>query len=292
MHGLALTPKSRGDEQRVTDGLRKLAAEDPSLKVEYHHVLNETVLRGMGELHLRIALDELRERFHVEVNTGPPKIPYRETICTEADGHYRHKKQTGGAGQFGEVFLRVRPLAEREGFRFVDDTVGGAIPKQFLPAVEKGVHLALGEGVIAGYGIHGVEVSVYDGKYHAVDSKEVAFVTAGRKAFVEAFKRARPVVLEPLVQVDIATPPHNVGDITADLATRRARIQHTAVQGSGMSSIRSELPLAELNGYQSRLESLTGGTGHYSMQFSHYDQVPSKTQAELMAAFKPVERED
>ncbi|MGH8598855.1 MAG: elongation factor G, partial [Gammaproteobacteria bacterium] len=292
MHGLALAPKSRGDEQRVMDAVRKIATEDPSLKLEHHHALNETVLRGMGELHLRIVLDELRDRFHVEVGTSPPKIAYRETVSGDAEGHYRHKKQTGGAGQFGEVYLRVRPLQDRDGFRFVDETVGGSIPRQFLPAVEKGVRQALSEGVIAGYGIHGVEVCVYDGKYHPVDSKEVAFVTAGRKAFVEAFKQARPVILEPMVHVDIATPPHNVGDITADLATRRARIQQTELGASGLSAIRAEVPLAELTGYQSRLKSLTGGTGHYTMQFSHYDVVPPKTQAELTAAFRPVERDE
>jgi elongation factor G len=292
MHGLALSPKSRGDEQRVTDGLRKIAAEDPSLRLEHHRVLNETVLRGMGELHLRIALDELRDRFHVEVSTSPPKIPYRETISANAEGHYRHKKQTGGAGQFGEVYLRINPLNGREGFRFVDETVGGSIPKQFLPAVEKGVRQALNEGVIAGYEIHGIEVCVYDGKYHAVDSKEIAFVTAGRKAFVDAFKLAKPVLLEPLVEVNIATPPNNVGDITGDLATRRARILQTESDASGLSAIRAEVPLAELNGYASRLKSLTGGAGHYTLQFSHYDMVPAKTQAELCAAFKPVERDE
>ncbi len=292
MHGLALTPKSRGDEQRVADALRKITAEDPSLKLEHHHVLNESVLHGIGELHLRIALDELRDRFHVEVTTSPPKIPYRETISVDAEGHYRHKKQTGGAGQFGEVYLKVKPLDDRDGFRFLDETVGGSIPRQFLPAVEKGVRQAISEGVLAGYGIHGVEVCVYDGKYHPVDSKEVAFVTAGRKAFVEAFKQAHPVILEPLVQVNIATPPGNVGDITADLATRRARIQQTEQGMSGLSTIRAEVPLSELSGYQSRLKSLTGGTGHYSLEFSHYDVVPAKTQAALTAAFKPIERDD
>lgn len=292
MHGLALAPKSRGDEQRVSDALRKVAAEDPSVVVEHHHTLNETVLRGLGELHLRVLLEDLRDRFHVEVQTSPPKIPYREAIKGEAEGHYRHKKQTGGAGQFGEVFLRIKPLPEHEGFRFVDDTVGGAIPRQFLPAVEKGVRQALQDGVIAGYQLHGIEVSVYDGKYHPVDSKEIAFVTAGRKAFVEAVRNAQPFMLEPIVTVEVTTAPAKVGDITTDLATKRARIQHTDMQVSGLSVITAEVPLAELNGYQSRLKSLTGGDGNYTLRFSRYGAVPSKTMHELVAAFKPSERDE
>ncbi|MBI2800884.1 MAG: elongation factor G [Gammaproteobacteria bacterium] len=292
MHGLALAPKSRGDEQRVSDALRKVAAEDPSVVVEHHHTLNETVLRGLGELHLRVMLEDLRDRFHVEVQTSPPKIAYREAIKGEADGHYRHKKQTGGAGQFGEVFLRIKPLPEHDGFRFVDATVGGSIPRQFLPAIEKGVRQALQDGVIAGYQLHGIEVSVHDGKYHPVDSKEVAFVTAGRKAFVAAVRNAQPFILEPIVTVEVTTTPANVGDITADLATKRARIQHTDMEVSGLSVITAEVPLAELNGYQSRLKSLTGGDGNYTLRFSRYGAVPSKSQQELMAAFKPSEREE
>ncbi len=292
MHGVALTPKSRGDEQRVSDALHKIAAEDSSLRIEYHHALNETVLYGMGELHLRVVLDDLRERFHVQVQTAPPKIPYRETISVEAQGHYRHKKQTGGAGQFGEVYLRIRPLPGFEGFRFLDETVGGTIPRQFLPAVEKGVRQALQDGVIAGYALQGIEVAVYDGKSHAVDSKEIAFVTAGRKAFTAAVRNAQPLVLEPLVDVEITTTATSVGDITADLATKRARILRTDMLASGLNLICAEVPLAELNGYQARLKSLTSGSGQFTQRFNRHEPVPAKIQAELIASFRPRARED
>ncbi len=285
MHGIALTPKARGDEQRVSDALRKLAAEDPSLKVEHHAALNETVLRGMGDLHLRVVLEDLKARFHVVVNTAPPKIPYHETVSQGAEGHCRHKKQTGGAGQFAEVFLRIKPLPGFEGFRFMDDTVGGSIPRQFLPAIEKGVRQAMHEGVIAGFEMHGIEVSVYDGKHHPVDSKEIAFTTAGRSAFVEAVRRANALVLEPLVIAEISAPPAAVGDITADLAGRRARIQGTDTQGSH-AAITAEIPLAELNGYQARLKSLTAGSGSYAIRFNRYEAVPAKIQAELVSAHR------
>jgi elongation factor G len=292
MHGVALAPKSHGDEQRVSESLHKIVAEDPSLRIEYHHALNETVLYGMGELHLRVVLEDLRERFHAQVLTAPPKVSYRETIRMAAEGHCRHKKQTGGAGQFGEVFLRIRPIAGFEGFRFLDETVGGAIPRQFLPAVEKGVRQALQEGVIAGYPLHGIEVAVYDGKSHPVDSKEIAFVTAGRKAFIEAVRGASPLILEPLVELEITTTPASVGDITADLATRRARIQRTDMLASGLSVICAEAPLAELSGYLARVKSLTGGSGQFAQRFSRYEIAPARMQAELTSRFKPVEHED
>ncbi|MGH8581660.1 MAG: elongation factor G, partial [Gammaproteobacteria bacterium] len=259
---------------------------------EHNSTLNETVLRGLGELHVRVALETMKERFHVEVETHAPKIPYRETISAAAEGHHRHKKQTGGAGQFGEVYLRVRPLERGAGYRFVDAVVGGVIPRQFIPAVEKGVFQALHEGVIAGFELQDLEVTVYDGKYHPVDSKEVAFVSAGKKAFIDAVRKARPTVLEPIVDIHITTPAGHMGDITADLATKRGRISNTTALSGGMIEIAGQVPLSELELYQSQLKSMTGGHGRYSVALSHYDPVPARTQQQLMTAYKPSETEE
>ena len=292
MHGLAIAAKSRGDEQRLSDTLHKLEAEDPSARVEHNTALNETVLRGLGDLHVRVLLETMKERFHVEVETRPPKIAYRETVTAPSEGHHRHKKQTGGAGQFGEVFLRVRPLDRGEGYKFVDAVVGGVIPRQFIPAVEKGILQAIQEGVIAGYQIQDLEVTLYDGKYHPVDSKEVAFVAAGKKAFSEAFKSAKPVVLEPIVDIRITLPSANMGDITGDLSTKRGRVSSTSALPGGMIEIAGQAPLSELEQYQSQLKSMTGGHGSYTIELSHYDPVPVRTQQQLMAAFKPQAAED
>lgn len=286
MYALAIKAKSRGDEQKISAALQKLAAEDPSLRVEYHASLNETVLRGLGELHLRLVLEKLKTQYRVDVETYPPKIAYRETITAAAEGHHRHKKQSGGAGQFGEVYLRIEPLARGGGFEFVDAVVGGAIPKQFIPAVEKGIRQAMDEGAIAGYPLQDIRVTVYDGKHHSVDSKEVAFVSAGRKAFLDAVFRARPVVLEPLVTTEIETPADTVGDITSDLAARRGRINDTRPKTNGTASIAAAVPLAELENYSTRLQAMTGGTGHFSMTFSHYEPVPPHIQQHLTSNHK------
>jgi elongation factor G len=228
----------------------------------------------------------------VAVKTSPPAVPYRETITRPAEGHHRHKKQTGGAGQFGEVYLRIEPLPRGSGFEFSDDVVGGAIPGQFIPAVEKGVRMVLSEGAIAGFTLQDIKVSVYDGKHHAVDSKEVAFVAAGKKAFIAAIKEAGPIVLEPIVRVSISTPAASIGDITSDLATRRARISGQDTLPGGRAEISALVPLAELQDYLSRLKALTGGEGTYTMDLSHYDPVPPRKQQELAAAFKPQEEAD
>ena len=206
VHGLAIEPKRHGDEQRMWEILTKLVDEDPCLKLEHVAGTNETVVYGLGELHLRVLLERLREVYRFEVDTRPPRIAYRETITAPAEGHHRHKKQSGGAGQFGEVFLRVEPLPRGTGFEFVDQVKGGTIPGQFIPAVEKGVREVLGTGAIAGYPVVDVRVVVYDGKHHSVDSKEIAFVTAGSKAFMAAVREARPIVLEPIVNVEITAP--------------------------------------------------------------------------------------
>src|SRR6185369_2646869 len=221
MHGVAIEPKRRGDEGRISDVLHRMIAEDPTLKLEHDTNLNETVLWGLGDLHLRSVLERMASQFKLEVTTRPPRIPYRETITAPAEGHSRHKKQTGGAGQFGEVYLRVEPLPRGSGFQFVDEVKGGAIPGQYIPAVEKGVLQVFEHGAIAGYPMQDVKVVVYDGKSHPVDSKEVAFVAAGRKAFIEAINKARPIVLEPIVTIHVNVPEHNIGDITGDLSSKR-----------------------------------------------------------------------
>ena len=206
MLGLAISAKTRGDEQKLGDALTKLVAEDPCLAIEHNAIFNETVIRGLGDLHLRVVLEKMRDRYNVDVETQPPKIAYRETVRQPAEGHHRHKKQTGGAGQFGEVYLRIEPLERGTGFEFVNAVVGGVIPHQFIPAVEKGVRQVLTSGAVAGYPIHDVRVTVYDGKHHSVDSKEVAFVAAGKKAFVDAVNKANPIVLEPIVDIHVTVP--------------------------------------------------------------------------------------
>jgi len=286
VHGLAIEPKRRGDEQRLHDNLHKLVSEDPCLKVEHVATTNESIVYGLGELHLRTALDRLTEVYKCEVNTRPPRIAYRETITAPAEGHYRHKKQTGGAGQFGEVFLRVEPLPRGAGFEFVDQVKGGAIPYNFMPAVEKGVRQGLDAGVVAGYPVVDLRVVVYDGKSHPVDSKEIAFITAGKKALQAAVQAARPSVLEPIVNIEISAPEQNIGDITGDLASRRGQVSGTQAGAAGTLTVLAQAPLSELASYQSRLNSLTGGQGRYTVAFSHYEAVPPAVQAQLAAQFK------
>ena len=288
IYGLSIEPRKRGDEQRLWDTLQKLCAEDPCLHVDRLMSIGETVISGLGELHLRSVLDRMTELYKTEVNTNPPKIAYRETIAANGDGHHRHKKQTGGAGQFGEVFLKVESLPRGAGFEFVDAVKGGVIPRQFLPAVEKGVRQALESGPVAGYPMQDVRVTVYDGKSHPVDSKEVAFVVAGRKAFRDAVQKARPVLMEPIVNIEVSVPEENMGDVTADLSARRGQITGMR-KGHGDATLVSGLiPLSELNGYQSRLHSTTAGRGSYTVSFSHYDPVPPAMQQRMAGQHKEV----
>ncbi len=287
MCGLAITPTRRGDEQKLSDALHKLAAEDPSLRIQHRASLNETVLYGAGDLHLRVVLERMAEQYNVAVETQPPSIAYRETITSPAEGHHRHKKQTGGAGQFGEVFLRVAPLARGKGFEFVNKVVGGAIPSQFIPAVEKGVRQVLDSGAIAGYPLQDIEVTVYDGKHHSVDSKEIAFVAAGKKAFLDAIEKANAIVLEPIVDAVILTPGDSVGDITGDISAKRGLITGTSVLPQNRVQITAQVPLSEMESYQSKLKSLTSGEGSFTMELSRYEQVPAKVQQELMAQYRP-----
>jgi elongation factor G len=287
MFSLAIEPKSRGDEVKISGALHKLSEEDPTFRSTHDAQTHEIVIHGVGDLHLRVLLEKMKNRFNLDVITHPPKIAYRETITGKAEGHYRHKKQTGGAGQFGEVFLRVEPLGRGEGFEFVNDVFGGTIPSQYIPSVEKGVHDILTGGAIAGYPVQDVKVIVYDGKYHPVDSKDIAFRTAGKYALKDAIQKARPALLEPVVNMEITVPEKYVGDITGDLNGRRGRINGVDTQSGGVSLIRAVAPLAEVMTYNNQLRSVTSGQGSFVMEFSHYDVVPPQVQAKIVAAYKP-----
>ncbi|MBV2120749.1 MAG: elongation factor G [Candidatus Thiodiazotropha sp. (ex Ctena orbiculata)] len=284
LFGLAITTSKRGDEQKLSDALHKLEDEDPCFHVEHNVSLNETVMRGLGELHLDVLLQQIKNKYSVEVETHPPSIAYRETITRKAEGHYRHKKQTGGAGQFGEVFLRIEPLERGSGFEYVNAVVGGAIPGQFIPAVEKGVRSAMDEGAISGFTMQDIRVTVYDGKFHSVDSKEIAFVTAGKKAFLEAVDNAGPVILEPIVNISITTSDSFMGDLTGDLAGRRGQISGTETGRNNTLVIKGQAPLAELEGYSTQLKAMTGGEGSYTIEFSHYEAVPPNIQKQMRSA--------
>jgi elongation factor G len=285
--GLAVQPRKHGDEQKVADVLHKIIAEDPCFRIEHNPQANETVMRGLGEIHLKTVLEKMSTQYRLELDTRPPSIPFRETIAARADGHSRHKKQTGGAGQFGEVFLKVEPLPRGKGFEFVDSVKGGAIPNQFIPAVEKGVRGVLQSGYVAGYPLQDVRVTVYDGKSHPVDSKEVAFVSAGRKAFLDALAKARPIVLEPIVNVEITAPETKMGDIAGELSGHRAHIKGSDTPRPGLVQISAQAPLSEMEHFPARLKSLTAGHGSYSLEFSHYEPAPVQLMQKLVAAHKP-----
>ncbi|MCC6659885.1 MAG: elongation factor G [Phycisphaerales bacterium] len=289
MFGQAIELKNHADEAKFSTACAKLRDEDPGLSVDRVAATKQTVLSGMGELHLRVVLEKLKGSFGIDVITSKPKTPYKETITTKAEGHHRHKKQTGGAGQFGEVYLRIEPLpaGHPEGFEFVSEVVGGAVPRQYWPAVEKGVRQAIEGGAIAGYPMTGVRVALYDGKYHDVDSKEIAFITAGRKAFVDAVQKARPKLLEPFVNVEVTAPSKYLGDLAGHMSTKRGRVQDTMMMGEDVCVVRAQAPLGELQNYSNELKSMTGGAGTFTMEYSHDEHTPAHIQQEVVAAFKP-----
>ncbi|MBN1554430.1 MAG: elongation factor G [Phycisphaerae bacterium] len=291
MYSLAVTPKSRGDEQKISEALSRLSEEDPTFQASRDNQTNETVISGIGDLHLRMMLTKMKSRFNLEVDTKPPKIPYKETITAPADGHHRHKKQTGGAGQFGEVYLRVEPLERGSGFEFVSELFGESIPRQYLPAIEKGVLDVLGGGAVAGYPMQDIKVAVTDGKHHPVDSKEVAFRTAGKYAFIDAINKAKPAILEPIVDLEITVPANYMGDIASDLSGRRGRIQGQDMLPGNIACIKAQAPLAEVMQYNSQLRSVTGGQGSYTMELSHYEPVPGNVQQQIIAAGKKTQEE-
>ncbi len=281
--GLAVSAKRRGDEQKIAEVLHKLVAEDPSLHIARNEAEGQTVLQGLGDLHLQIALEKAQDVFNVNVDTDKPAVAYRETITGSATARYRHKKQSGGAGQFGEVELTVEALERGKGFEFVSKVVGGSVPTQFIPAVEKGVREALLEGGLGGYPMQDIKVTLLDGKHHSVDSKEIAFVTAGKKAFMEACAQASPVVLEPIVQMQISVAQEHVGDITGDISGSRGMVCGTTAQGELKVEVEAEAPLAMVDDYATRLKSMTGGAGQFSMAFARYDVMPLIAQKQLLA---------
>jgi elongation factor G len=295
MFGLAIEGANKAAETKLGEALARMTGEDPTFKMERVAATGQLVVRGLGELHLRVKLRLLKDRYGIEVKSQPPKVAYKETISAKAEGHHRHKKQTGGAGQFGEVFLRVEPLpmdGSAEHFEFVDDTFGGSVPRQFLPAIEKGIRTVLNTGCFAGYPMHGIKVSVYDGKHHPVDSKEVAFITAGKRAFMDAVSKARPALLEPFVKLEITVPADLIGDIASDLSGKRGRIIGTDMLPGNQAVVKAEAPLSEVMNYANILKSLTAGVGSYSMEYSHDEQTPPNVQAAVVAAFKPHAEED
>ena len=286
---MAARPKSRADEQKIGGELEKIAKEDPTFKVERNAETHELVVSGLSELHLKTALERLEAR-GVGVETSLPRIPYQETITGKAEGHYRHKKQTGGSGQFGECYIRLSPNTRGEGFSFVDAIVGGSIPRQFIPAVEKGINEQMVNGIIAGSRVVDIVVELYDGKHHDVDSDEVSFKIAGARALRDAFEKAGPILLEPIMSVTITVPSRFFGDVSGDLNTRRGRILGMSADND-FQVIEAHVPLAEMQTYSTPLRSMTAGEGTFTMAFDHYDQVPSHLQEKLVAALGKKEEE-
>ena len=320
MYGLAVEPKNRGDEQKISQSLHKIEEEDPTFKVSHDTQTHELVINGVSQLHLDVIQHRLKRRYDLEILTKEPKIPYRETITTTAGESHRHRKQSGGRGQFGEVHLRVYPLSREiktmeqlveqfankssfeklrnvhydpaMNFAFLDHIVGGSIPNQFLPAVEKGCKELLERGALAGYHIQDIAVEVFDGKYHDVDSSEAAFKTAGRLAFKKAILAARPTLMEPVVRVDVTMPTKYVGAILSDMNSKRAHMENQDSLPGDLAVLTAKVPLAEMMRYAAQLGSMTQGQGTWTMEFSHYDMVPPMVQQQIVAKAKMVDDED
>lgn len=288
---VAIKPQSRGDEDKLSKGLHILHDEDPSFTIVYNPELKQTILSGQGELHLKVILKRLEDRFGVKVHEERPKIPYRETITAKADDKYRHKKQSGGAGQFGEVWMRIEPMKLGEGFEFVNKVKGGAISQPFIPAVEKGVKDVLGEGPLAGYKVVDVKAIVYDGKEHPVDSKEIAFQTAGREVFKKCLLAAKPILLEPIYNIKVKVPEEYMGDVMGDLSGRRGKIGGMDTEGN-FQVVNAKVPLAELDKYATSLRSLTSGRGLFSRSFSHYEPVPKDIEKQIIERSKAKEESE
>ncbi|MCC7415988.1 MAG: elongation factor G [Acidobacteria bacterium] len=281
----AIEPKTRGDEDKISTSMHRLEEEDPSIRYSRDPQTKELLLSGQGQLHIEVTVAKLKRRFGVDVNLKPPRIPYRETIKASTEAHGRHKKQTGGHGQFGDCKIRVEPLPRGADFEFVDDIFGGAIPRQFVPAVEKGIQDARTRGYLAGYPMVDFRVTVVDGSYHDVDSNELSFKLAGSLAFKDAMTRARPTILEPVMNVEVYTPSDFAGDLMGDLNGRRGRIAGMDTRGA-TTIIKAQVPMAEMLTYEQHLTSATGGRGSYHMEYSHYDEVPAHLQTRIIAAAK------
>ena len=283
--GLVLIPQKLGDEQKLAEALQMLREEDPCLAVEYDERAKHSVVRGLGEAHIKVVLEQLQNRWGLKLDTAQPAVPYRETISGFAEARYRHKKQSGGAGQFGEVALKVEPLERGTGFEFVDQVKGGTIPGQFMQAVEKGARQALEEGAYAGFPIHDVRVTVLDGKHHAVDSNEISFVTAARHAVLEAIAQARPMVLEPIVVVVIRAQDEHFGNLSGEFSSRRGRLLGTDAPQPGWTDITAHVPMAEMEGFEARVKSLLAGDSSFTVHFSHFEPAPPDVQQRLAKAY-------
>jgi len=281
----AIEPKSRGDEDKISGSMQRLKEEDPSISYTRDPQTHELLLAGQGQLHIEVTVAKLKRRFGVEVNLKPPRIPYRETITASTEAHGRHKKQTGGHGQFGDCKIKVEPLPRGSDFEFVDDIFGGAIPRQFIPAVEKGIQDARARGYLAGYPMVDFRATVFDGSFHAVDSNELSFKMAGSLAFKDAMTRARPTILEPIMNVEVHAPSDFAGDLMGDLNGRRGRISGMDTRGI-TTVIRAQVPMSEMLTYEQHLTSATGARGSYHMEFSHYDEVPHQLQSKIISAAK------
>ena len=278
----AVEPRSREDEPKISASLAKIADEDPTFTFRRDNQTHELVISGMSELHLDVIQHRLKNRYKLDINTHVPHVPYLETISGTAEAHHRHKKQTGGRGQFADVQLRVRPRDRGTGFQFVDAIKGGVVPNQYIPAVEKGVKEQLEKGVISGNPVVDVEVELFFGGYHAVDSSEQAFKTASANAFRKAMTTARPVLLEPIVALEVSVPAEKFGDITADLSTRRGHITGMDVQNGGIQVVQATVPLSEVLRYATDLKSMTGGRGSFTMEFQSYEPVPPNVQSQIV----------
>ena len=281
----AIEPKSRGDEEKISGSLHRLEEEDPTIKYGRDPQTGQLLLSGQGQLHIEVTVAKLKRRFGVEVNLKLPRIAYRETVTAATEAHGRHKKQTGGHGQFGDCKIKVKPLARGEDFKFVDEIFGGSIPRTFIPAVEKGIQEARTKGFLAGYPMVDFQVTLYDGQFHAVDSNEMSFKMAGRLAFRDAMSRAKPTLLEPVMDVEVYAPSDFAGDLMGDLNGRRGRIGGMETRGAS-TLIKAQVPMAEMLTYEQQLTSATGGRGSYHMEFSHYEEVPAHLHGKIVAAAK------
>lgn len=279
----AIEPKSRSDEDKIKDGLQSISDEDPTFNFEFNPEIKQTIVSGQGALHLKVSMDRLKDYFNVEAELKQPKIPFRETILKKAKAEYRHKKQSGGAGQFAEVWLKIAPNERDGGVDFEESLVGQNVDRVFVPSVEKGVNAACEEGVLAGYKVTDVKVDFYDGKMHPVDSKDIAFQIAGKKAFKQAFLSANPVLLEPIENVEILVPDDYMGDVMSDISTRRGKVEGMGAEGN-FKKITAKVPLSELYHYGTSLRSMTQGSGIFHREFSHYEQVPASKQKEIVEA--------
>jgi elongation factor G len=287
---VAIEPKSRGDEEKISGGLSQLNSEDPTFTVEHNRELRQMIISGQGELHLTIIIERLKNKYGVDVNQQEPRIPYRETITAKADSKYRHKKQSGGAGQFAEVWMRIEPQARGEGISFVNSLVGQNVDRVFVPSVEKGVIAASVEGIYAGYPVIDVKADFYDGKMHPVDSKDIAFQIAGKGAFRDAFLNAKPILLEPVYNLEVVVPEDYMGDVMGDISTRRGKVQGMEAVGN-KQMVKAQVPLAELYRYSTALRSMTQGRGMHRMSFSHYDPIPHEIQQKLVDEYRKAREE-